>query len=375
MALSRDTLRAIDAYDEKVDAFARERYGISGAALLAKLVKGESGDRMGAVSSANARGIAQFIPSTRQAVIRKTKGKVDPWRSRREAIAGAVMHLTGELGNAKGLEGYNPGMSTYPSYILNQKVGDVGKQIRRAGGSTGGGGGGSTGGSSGTPARTETTVTGAGFNPGDVSALAALAQQTQPKPQAPIGAPQGPQFSAQAVMPQGYQAPSAQPIPQQQGSSLTDLLSQIGQSGQSIPQVDVKTRTVEGSGGRQSGSGGGGGSRKGLKGDFGGPLLELFYNGPGGVNVDNGKRVKRGFVSGHTDHVHVAAGPKTVRTLAKLAEDMGLTVRELAPYDKVDPVHTNGSYHYRNQAADISGDPRKMAEYSRRVARLFGVKA
>jgi hypothetical protein len=104
------------------------------------------------------------------------------------------------------------------------------------------------------------------------------------------------------------------------------------------------------------------------------PLLELFYNGPGGVNVDNGKTVPQGFVSGHQDHVHVAAGPKTVIRLGRLAQQMGLTVRENPAFDKVDPVHTEGSYHYKNQAIDVSGDPAKMAAYSRAVARLYGLK-
>lgn len=35
-------------------------------------------------------------------------------------------------------------------------------------------------------------------------------------------------------------------------------------------------------------------------------LAELFWNGQGATNVKNGKRVPKGFVSGHTDHVHVA---------------------------------------------------------------------
>ena len=117
------------------------------------------------------------------------------------------------------------------------------------------------------------------------------------------------------------------------------------------------------------------GPSRGAGGRMGSPdrLLELFYNGPGGVNVDNGRRVGRGFVSGHTNHVHVAAGPKTIQSIARIAQEMGLSVRELAPFDKVDPVHTRNSFHYRNMAADISGDPRKMAEFSRRVARAFGL--
>lgn len=39
---------------------------------------------------------------------------------------------------------------------------------------------------------------------------------------------------------------------------------------------------------------------------YGKSLEELFWNGPGAANIKNGKRVGKGFVSGHTDHVHVA---------------------------------------------------------------------
>jgi hypothetical protein len=40
--------------------------------------------------------------------------------------------------------------------------------------------------------------------------------------------------------------------------------------------------------------------------EYGQKLKELFYNGPGGKNVKDGKPQKLGFVSGHKDHVHVA---------------------------------------------------------------------
>lgn len=43
---------------------------------------------------------------------------------------------------------------------------------------------------------------------------------------------------------------------------------------------------------------------------YGSSVAELFWNGPGSVNIKNGKRVGRGFVSGHTDHVHVAVKPR-----------------------------------------------------------------
>jgi hypothetical protein len=39
---------------------------------------------------------------------------------------------------------------------------------------------------------------------------------------------------------------------------------------------------------------------------YGPKLAELFWNGSGAANVDNGAEVGKGYVSGHTDHVHVA---------------------------------------------------------------------
>jgi hypothetical protein len=128
-----------------------------------------------------------------------------------------------------------------------------------------------------------------------------------------------------------------------------------------LPQV------LQGAGQAPSSSGGGGGRRKS------GELKELFWQGPGGINVDNGRRVPQGFVKGHTSHVHVAAGPRQVDRLGRLAQEMGLRVGENETFDRVDPVHTKGSFHYRDRAIDVSGDKRKLAAYARRVARLYGV--
>jgi hypothetical protein len=33
----------------------------------------------------------------------------------------------------------------------------------------------------------------------------------------------------------------------------------------------------------------------------------------------------------------------------------------------VNPVHTGGSYHYKGEAIDVSGDPKRMNAYSRAV--------
>jgi hypothetical protein len=106
------------------------------------------------------------------------------------------------------------------------------------------------------------------------------------------------------------------------------------------------------------------------------PLLELFWQGPNGINVKNGAKVPQGFVSGHDTHVHVAAGPKTVYQLGKLAQRMGLHVGENSRFtgQRETTGHAPNSHHYSDKAIDVSGDPRKLAEFARRVARSYGVK-
>lgn len=140
------------------------------------------------------------------------------------------------------------------------------------------------------------------------------------------------------------------------------------------PSTTVTTRTG-GGGGSSSGrtaSVGGAGKLPGIKNRS--PLFELFWQGQGGINAKQGKKVAQGFVSGHKDHVHVAAGPNTVVALGKLARGMGLYVGENPHFGGVAPVHVKNSYHYRNEAIDVSGDPRKMQQYAHRVARLYGIK-
>ncbi len=121
--------KAAQKYGHLVDRIAK-RYdkNLTGAELLMKLSKGESNFDMGAVSSAGARGATQFMPSSRQEAIRRFG--VDPWKNEDQAIHAAALHLLGKINGTAGLEGYNPGSDTYPSYILNQKVG----RVRDAGG-------------------------------------------------------------------------------------------------------------------------------------------------------------------------------------------------------------------------------------------------
>lgn len=129
--LPPDVHAAAAKYGPKINALAKSRYGVDGETLLLKVVKGESGGNAKSVSSAGARGLTQFMPGSRQEAIRKYG--VDPWKDADSAVHAAVLHLQGKINGSKGLEGYNPGMSTYPQYILKQAVATGGK----AGGGSG----------------------------------------------------------------------------------------------------------------------------------------------------------------------------------------------------------------------------------------------
>lgn len=123
--LHPDVVRAISQLSgtrlgRRYNRFAKRRYGVSGPKLAGKTVSAEFGGRStktgrGVVSSAGARGPAQFIPSTRQAYI--DKYGVDPWAGDKQAIKGLMLHQL-----STGVEGYNPGMPTYKNLVLGQKL-------------------------------------------------------------------------------------------------------------------------------------------------------------------------------------------------------------------------------------------------------------
>lgn len=105
----------------------------------------------------------------------------------------------------------------------------------------------------------------------------------------------------------------------------------------------------------------------------GSKVLELIYNDGGsgyGIKdgqVVNGQQVFSGVWAGHADHVHVAAGPGTVEALGKLAQSLGLHVGENPHFGGVSPVHVQDSYHYKGEAIDVSGDPKLMKRFARKV--------
>lgn len=337
MALSPDTLKAIGKYGRRVDGIARKKYGISGEALLAKLVKGESGDRMGAVSSAGARGKAQFIASTRNAVVKRYG--IDPWRSTDEAVKAATIHLRGELGNAKGLEGYNPGDPNYPKYILAQKVGDVRGQ---------------SGARNGRP------------DPAAMKKVAAGRVKVTP-----VKATAGQESTDDTA------ALTDALLNRRKGETILKGYLRNVQSGVYTSRTEDKITPgkVTTTGPKVIRSKGGKptidlGKAAGKRGD----LLEVFYQGPNGFNVKNGSRVPQGFVKGHTGHVHVAAKTRDqIVRLAKLAQKLGLRPGEHPDYGGVAPVHATNSNHYADRAIDVTGDAKRLAEYARIVARRYGV--
>jgi hypothetical protein len=111
------------------------------------------------------------------------------------------------------------------------------------------------------------------------------------------------------------------------------------------------------------------------------PLLELIHktsSGPGYAvkngKVVNGPQVFSSVWDGHADHVHVAAGPKTVVEIGRMAQKMGLHVGENPHFGGVNPVHAPGSYHYRGEAIDVSGDPGRMNHFAAEVKRLYGLR-
>ena len=108
-----------------------------------------------------------------------------------------------------------------------------------------------------------------------------------------------------------------------------------------------------------------------------GAIAEMYHDP--GINIDGGSRV--GAIGGHGEHVHFAStDPAVVKAAARLAIRMGLHVGENDKWDPVDPVHTDGSYHYRKfpgrklgMAIDVSGGTaQRRLEYNRRLAKLYG---
>lgn len=66
------------------------------------------------------------------------------------------------------------------------------------------------------------------------------------------------------------------------------------------------------------------------------------------------------------------ATPNLLIHIGHLAQKMGLHVGENPNFGGTSPVHASGSYHYKNEALDISGDPKKMAHLAKVIQRRYG---
>ena len=103
------------------------------------------------------------------------------------------------------------------------------------------------------------------------------------------------------------------------------------------------------------------------------PLLEMFYDPQGGF--DNNSHSWDGVrkipaIGGHDDHVHVAAGPKTLARLDKRAKKFGLVVSSA---NRPGAVTSSGntSFHASGRARDYAGSPKQMAAFTRYMRRLY----
>jgi hypothetical protein len=102
-----------------------------------------------------------------------------------------------------------------------------------------------------------------------------------------------------------------------------------------------------------------------------GKVYELFYDPQGGWKMGT----KIAPIGGHSDHVHVAADERRVKWIGKQAQKMGLRVGEHRAFSGSTPTggHAPNSYHYKNEAIDVSGDSQKMADFTRWVRRNYNL--
>ncbi|HEU4364551.1 MAG TPA: lytic transglycosylase domain-containing protein [Candidatus Krumholzibacteria bacterium] len=315
--LQRRFLRAQGATPEEI-----RRY----LPVLTAQIGAESNFTQGVGSPAGARDIAQFMPGTAPGYgVKLGDDRI------KDDIRGQVRYMLPLLrkhGVEGALRGYNAGpgaieaskgFSETNAYV--DRVLSTASQYRGLGG---GGGGSPAGGTPGAGGPAYRTIPGVD-NSGDRQQLMQQYLLERGKPQALLSLKMG-LDQAQDVPERRVRVRGAQPGQRQQSSAPADP----------------------------------------------GDIFELFWNGENPANIDNGKPVKPGFVSGHTDHVHLAAPLAVLKRAAALAKKLGLTIREFEPYDDVDPVHAKGSYHYpkpgrkRGRAMDVSGA--RMAEFANRIA-------
>lgn len=374
----------------RLAARAHRRYHVP-TRLLLGLIETESGGREGLVSSASAKGLTQFIPGT----ARSYHVNTSPGHARSQIMGAAhylsdLRHQTGSLHAA--LYRYSGGSSSYPGLVRSRARGYTGvaKRANRGvrGLPVGGGRGGSRRGRPRVLSRAQVSlIPGAAVTPGGAGVAALLSRNLEPAvPQVSVTPPAEPSFSAhnRLALPEGYGGTVglSTGAPVQQQDSLAEQLRQIQSlSGSAVPkprvQITGRNRVAAGkatpigkvvSSDRSV-------VRRTERGRYKPPaLLELFWQGAGGINVKHGRVVPQGFVSGHRDHVHVASTRGKIVKIGRLAQRMDLHVGENPHFGGVNPVHISGSYHYSDRAIDVSGSPATMRRFAHTVARIYGIR-
>ncbi len=165
------------------------------------------------------------------------------------------------------------------------------------------------------------------------SAAAAAPVRVPGKPTAPTPTPQQPDTVLADVV-----ASNNQLLGLNTPSYVTDLLSTLAAP---VPSPAVPSGT-------------GAPGQQGLPtGNLGG-LAELFYDPKGGY--DSGQFIKP--IGGHTDHLHASVtNPQSMLWLINEAQKQGYRVRENPYVDPVQPVHTDGSFHYKTFKGKYNGKP------------------
>jgi hypothetical protein len=340
---------------------AAQRYGLD-PGVFSRQIQQESGFNPSARSPAGALGIAQIMPRTAQG------WGVNPLNAK-QALDAAAKNMASYVrkygGYENALRAYNAGPGAIQASRGYAETNNYVKTI--LGGKNPGrlSAPSASAGPSGprTPAATHLQ-----FDPNSATGEA-LDTLIKPRARPPVTAPAPPSFSAAPVMASPIaQAAAQQGEPEDPRANLSAALQKIDRLGQNTGAQPTVTTPASGGGG-----GGGGGSDVAFRGKPGSGVLELIHNDGGkGYGIKNGKVVDApstysGVWAGHANHVHVAAGPSTVVALGKLAQRMGLHVGENPHFGGVNPVHTGGSYHYKGEAIDVSGDPKRMNAYSRAV--------
>jgi hypothetical protein len=361
------------AYDPKVLAAAlatARRVHASPRATKALIEAGlvESGLRNLNYGDADSVGFLQQRPS------QGWKGLRDVPAAAAEFLSHAAQVQAGGFHGSAGQLAQAVQRSAYPGRY-DQRSGDAKKLLGGGGGSAPAGhpfGGAAT--SMGAPAPEQPAGLSAGIQ--------AMLQAGQQRPQVQSAGIAAPAFSARPTMAGGSAVPQGGggPAPAQT-PNIPALLAAAGLGQQQAQGARTPGASPASAGASpDTGSPNTGPASSRRFGKSHSPLLELIHNtGSGqGYAVKNGqvvdKSVYAGVWAGHANHVHVAAGKKTIVELGRLAQKMGLTASENSHFGGENPAsHVAGSYHNKDMAIDVSGDPRKMNQYAARVEQLYGL--